>query len=81
MNDQLVVSGEPVVEITGEKCAKEFYSKDGLQKHMADVHDQFEEDAEAELYFDMEEEIYTDCAYIPCLCQLRITNQNTEKTR
>ena len=31
---------------------------------MADVHDQFEEDAEAELYFDMEEEIYTDCAYI-----------------
>ena len=46
---------------------------------MADVHDQFEEDAEAELYFDMEEEIYTDCAYIPCMC-LRITNLNIEKT-
>ena len=55
MNDQLVVSGEPVLEITCEKCAKEFYSKDGLQKHMADVHDQCKEDAEAEFYFDMEE--------------------------
>ena len=57
MNDQLVVSGEPVLGIrkfeyevthphTCEKCDKEFYSKDCLQKHMADVHDQREEDAE-----------------------------------
>ena len=65
MNHQLVVPGEPVLEIrkfeyevthphTCEKCDQEFYSKDGLQKHMADVHDQCEEDAEAEFDFDME---------------------------
>ena len=50
-----------------------------LQKHMPDIHDQCEENAEAEFDFDMEEEIYTDCAYIPSLCQLRIKNQNIEK--
>ena len=78
VNDQLVVSGEPVLEIrkfeyevthphTCEKCDKEFYSKDGLQKHMADVHDQCEEDAEAEFDFDMEEKS-TQIVHISPVC-------------
>ena len=64
---------------TCEKCNKKFYSEDGLQRHIADVYDQCEEVAEFD--FDKEEEFYTDPAYIPCLCQLRIKNQNAEKTR
>ena len=78
MHDQLVVSGEPVLKIrkfeyevthphTCEKCDKEFYSKDGLQKHMADVHDQCEEDAEAKFDFDMEEKS-TQIVHISPVC-------------
>ena len=37
---------------TCEKCDKKFYSEDGLQTHIADVHDKCEEVAEAEFDFD-----------------------------
>ena len=62
-----------------EKCDKKLYDEDCLQRHRADVHHQCEKDAEAEFNFDMEEEFNTDSAYIPCLCHLRIKNQNIEK--
>ena len=52
---------------TCEKCDQEFYSKDGLQKHMADVHDQCKEDAEAEFYFDMQEKS-TQIVHISPVC-------------
>ena len=52
-----------------------------MQRHKADVHDQCEKDAEAKFDFDMEEDFNTDSAYIPCLHQLRIKNQNTEKNK
>ena len=45
---------------------KEFNSKDGLQKHMADVHDQCEEDAEAEFDFDFEKS--TQIVHISPIC-------------
>ena len=65
---------------TCHNCDKDFLSVDSLQIRMADVHDQCEKDAETEYDFNMEEEFYTDYAYIPCLCQLKIKNQNNEKT-
>ena len=78
VNDLLVVSGVPVLEIkkfeyevthphTCEKCDKEFYSKDGLQKHIAVVYDQCEEDAEAKFDFDMEEKS-TQIVHISPVC-------------
>ena len=66
---------------TCHNCDKDFLSVDSLQIRMADVHDQCEKDAETEYDFNMEEEFYTDYAYIPCLCQLKIKNQNNGKKK
>ena len=48
---------------TFEKCDKEFYSKDCLQKHMADVHDQCEEEQKDNLTLTWRKNLNRLCIY------------------